>query len=374
MNQIIGILAAIAAVLAGFGMVLFGKPKGDRDTTSETTEQVIPTDGGRSPEPPTIPQPTIPQPTPVTDPQLDLQPITELPAPEESTAPEEIAPVPSEPIAIPPIAESPIADPWVEESEGSITLDWVSNVEADAELDEAAIELDLDDATQAVEGVESEAIDETPAEPPVDETERLMARAAAARYQSSAPGIAVATTSAASKFQAGNLPSSPASGSTQSGLTIAEAPFTILQDPKRPPSTELQDLSQQILEWGNTKQLSLVPKLLPYANHSDSNIRRYTALALGQIALPHTVKPEIEKVIPALGKLSQDSNADVRSMAMKALSGIQSPAVLPYLEKGLLSASGAVKEAANSAIQKLKLQYGTQPSSTDFPPSLQKKG
>lgn len=409
MEKIIGILAAIAAVLAGFGMVLFGKPKGDRQSASETTEQVVAVEPAPAPEAPTFSQPTpvpaapedlleggtgtSPDDAPDNAPDnADIespdstedsrfQPISETPAQVEEPIQYEELPRSEDAATSTPA----IGDPWTEESESSITLDFVGNTDQDGDSEDGdeAIELDLDDATQAIEAVDtgldsildSELYSATGVETaptPIDETEILMARVAAARYQNpaqiSAPQI--------STPQASKLQTSPqALGTTSaSGLPLTEeVPFAVLQDSKRPPSRELQDLSQQILDWGHSKQLSQVPKLLPYANHSDSNLRRYVALALGQIAAPHTVKADIEKVIPVLGKLSQDSNAEVRSMAMKALSGIQSPQVLPYLEKGLLSSSGAIKEAANSAIQKLKLQYGTQPGQAEFPPSLQKK-
>ncbi len=151
-------------------------------------------------------------------------------------------------------------------------------------------------------------------------------------------------------------------------------PFAAIQDPQRPSTPALQDLSQEILDMGQSQQLRYVPKLAQYATHSDPLIRRYVANALGQIAAPHTVTAEIQTVIPVLGKLSQDSSLEVRQMALRALSGIQSPLVLPYLEKGLMSASGSVQQLANTAIQKLKLQYnkptGVNPQ---FPPALQKK-
>jgi hypothetical protein len=167
-----------------------------------------------------------------------------------------------------------------------------------------------------------------------------------------------------------STPTPPATATT-AGTTPSMPPFAAIQDPKRPSTPELQDLSQEILEMGMSKQLRFVPKLTQYANHTDAKIRSYVAYALGQIALPHTVKAEIETIIPVLGKLSQDKDLAVRQMAIKALSSIQSPQVLPYLEKGLLSSAGSVQQMANAAIQKLKLQYDVK--SSEFPPALQKK-
>jgi HEAT repeat protein len=101
-------------------------------------------------------------------------------------------------------------------------------------------------------------------------------------------------------------------------------------------------------------------------------IRCYVAYAIGEIAAAHTVKSDIQAVIPFLGELASDKDLEVQQMAFKALSRIQSPAVLPYLEKGLLSTFGSIKQLANAAIQKLKLQYGDVATATEYPPALQK--
>lgn len=325
------VAGAIAVIIAALGVVLFGKPQGESSASSESTEAVN--------QPPASPPPTPPAsadstsaavtelPVQVHEP-VDVSSITTASGASANTSP---TPAPTQ----------GIADPWVDSNEGSITFD-VSQPEAAPEATSEApsatpIEVNVDAISQ-VEPVP--AASEAP--PSV--------RATTARYN------AVATQKA-----------NPANA-----LDAIDAPFAAIQDPRRPKTAALQDISQQILDWGNSKQLSNIPKVLAYANNTDPVIRSYVALALGQIAAPHTVKSEIEKVIPALGKLSQDSNPDVRQMAIKALSSIQSPDVLPYLETGLLSSSGVVKQAANAAIQKLKLHYGPQTGGSEFPPSLQK--
>lgn len=131
-----------------------------------------------------------------------------------------------------------------------------------------------------------------------------------------------------------------------------------IHDPRRPQTSDLENISQEILAWGRSKQLKHLPRLIQYVNHSSSLIRGYAALAIGEIAAPHTVKGEIEKVIPLLGKLTQDQNLQVRLFAIQALSSIQSEKGLPYLQKALTSPSSGVMQAANAAIQKLKLKYG----------------
>jgi hypothetical protein len=107
--------------------------------------------------------------------------------------------------------------------------------------------------------------------------------------------------------------------------TPSIAPFAAIQDPKRPSTPALQDLSQEILDMGQSQQLRFIPKLIQSANHSDSMIRTYTAHAMGQIAANHPVQADIETMIPVLGKLSQDISLEVRSMALKALSSFHPP-------------------------------------------------
>jgi HEAT repeats len=131
-------------------------------------------------------------------------------------------------------------------------------------------------------------------------------------------------------------------------------PFAAIHDPKRPSTPGLQDLSQEIINLGTAQKLSHVPQLLQYRNHADPLIRCYVAHAIGQIAAAHTIKSETQATIPFLGELAIDPDTGVRQMALKALIRIQSPDVLPYLEKGQLTATGAVQELAIAAIQKLK--------------------
>ncbi|MBD2329986.1 HEAT repeat domain-containing protein [Alkalinema sp. FACHB-956] len=330
------IAGVVAVLVAAFGWVLFGKPKGETENKSESTEIVTPP---QTQSPP----PELSTPSESDHPSAGTAEVTvtEEPTATEGESITELPAQAEEPVDFSHSAStgqpstdsssiSNLEDPWADPStqdstEGSITFDAITATDLSEPSDETPIEINVDDATQVIES------EELSPSPPVAST----------RYNVGEP--------------------------------ITEAPFAAIQDPKRPKTPELQDLSQQILDWGTSRLLSNVPKVLTYATHNDPLIRSYVALALGQIAAPHTVKAEIEKVIPVLGKLSQDSNGDVRAIAMKALSSIQSPDVLPFLEKGLLSASGPVKQAANTAIQKLKLNYGSQPDPSEIPPSLQKK-
>lgn len=138
-------------------------------------------------------------------------------------------------------------------------------------------------------------------------------------------------------------------------------PATI-HDPKRPNSEAWENLTQEILAWGQSKDLKYIPKLVAYTTHPDSIIRANVASALGQIAAHQPTRGEVERLIPILGKLSQDSNIQVKQFAVQALGSIRSQKVLPYLQQALLSPSGSVMKAANDALQNLKLHYGQTPA------------
>jgi HEAT repeats len=157
------------------------------------------------------------------------------------------------------------------------------------------------------------------------------------------------------------LARSVAMGAIGSASSPSMPPFAAIQDPKRPRTPDLQDLSQAIINLGMAQKLSNVPQLLQYRKHAEPMIRCYVAHAMGQIAAAHTVKSEIQSTIPFLGELARDPDREVQQMALKALSRVQSPDVLPYLEQGLLTASAPVKQVLNAAIQQLK-----SPTSSNF--------
>ena len=167
-----------------------------------------------------------------------------------------------------------------------------------------------------------------------------------ARAQPPEPLTASPAARAAAMSTIGNAPSG--------AMSPSMPPFAAIQDPLRPSTPSLQDLSQEIINLGTAQKLSHVPQLLQYRHHADPLIRCYVAHAIGQIAAAHTIKSETQATIPFLGELAIDPDAAVRQMALKALTRIQSPDVIPYLEKGQLTATGAVKESAIAAIQKLK--------------------
>lgn len=168
-------------------------------------------------------------------------------------------------------------------------------------------------------------------------------------------------------------PEATAATSTPTVASRSMPPFAAIHDPKRPSTPALQDLSQEIVNMGSSGKLSYIPKLIQYRQHEDPLIRCYVVHAIGEIAAAHGVTKEIQAAIPILGEMTNDPELQVREMAFKALSRIQSPDVQPYLEKGLLSPSSSVKQLANAALQKLKLQYGNAASAPEYPPALQKR-
>ncbi len=97
------------------------------------------------------------------------------------------------------------------------------------------------------------------------------------------------------------------------------APFSVKQDPERPETPALQNLSQDILLWGESGQLRQLPKLLQYAKHSDPQIRAYIAVALGQIAAAQTPKSEAKPLVAPLQQLAADADPKVQRLAQKAL-------------------------------------------------------
>ncbi|MCY7407999.1 MAG: hypothetical protein LH631_11665 [Alkalinema sp. CAN_BIN05] len=241
------ILAAIAAVVVTFGYILFGKPKAETTRTIAQIEKVQ----------------------------------------SEPTAPTVSVPIVSETKWVEPSIADPIldtnADPWNEEiteetSTAALTLD---TVEQEGLLDEQSsedipVELNLDDATQVNEVVQSSLEIST------------------ARY-----GVL----------------------SDQESL-IRSQTFVAIRDPNCPP-LDSQELSQQILAWGQSGTAENLKTVLSYAKHPEAVIRRYVAVAIGQVMAVGTIGAEIQSAVPVLETLTVDSDAKVQKIAAKSLKGIQ---------------------------------------------------
>ena len=251
MSTIGAVLAAIAAVVATFGYILFGKPK------AETTRTVAPTE------------------------KVELEPSV--------SAPTVLAPTVSATTWVEPSIPLPVADasvdPWDDEtpkaalSLEALTLDTVEQPEEsleDQSSDEPPIELNLDDATQ------------------VNEVGQSSVEISTARY---------------------------AVPSVQEN-PIRSQVFVAIRDPNCPPP-ESQELSQKILAWGQSGTAENLKTVLSYAQHPDPVIRRYVAVAIGQVMTVGTIGAEIQSAVPVLETLTLDSDAKVQKIAAKSLKVIQ---------------------------------------------------
>ena len=149
--------------------------------------------------------------------------------------------------------------------------------------------------------------------------------------------------------QAENLSSSsPVTTATPAPLTLPVPAFN------PPPPPVVQDLRNQIAVWGNSGQIYYIPNLIGYANHQESQIRELVASALGKIGAANSLRAELQRAIPILGKLSQDSSPQVRLSAVEALGMIKSEKVIAFLQRALRDTEGAVVQSANVAFGKFK--------------------
>jgi hypothetical protein len=246
MYSIGAVLAAIAAVVATFGYILFGKPK------VETTRTVAPTE------------------------KVQLEPSVSAPT---GSAPKWVEP------SIPlPVADTNV-DPWDDEtpkaalSLDALTLDTVEQPEEsleDQSSDDIPMELNLDNASQVNEAVQS------------------LVEISTARY--AVPSI--------------------------QENPIRSQVFVAIRDPNCPPP-EFQELSQQILGWGQSGTAENLKTVLSYAQHPDAVIRRYVAVAIGQVMTVGTIGAEIQLAVPVLETLTLDSDMKVQKIAAKSLKVIQ---------------------------------------------------
>jgi HEAT repeats len=334
-SGLIAIGIGITAVFGALAMVLFRSPRRDgADAATPNVERVVtlPPDksvpgatdafGSTAIEPASVPPAASVMAeswssgfeSPISEPLISDRPISEISIAESPSA---------EPAAAIHRNDTPVADPWASSNEP---------VASDAALSLSEVTYDAIDLAT-----------------PTDTATEIILDAPVGAATLMASGVIFPDQT----IVADPAPFTRGSDAGEAGPTLPIAP---IHDPQRPCTEALQNLSQDILTWGESKQLSHIPKLLSYANSGDSTIRAYVALALGKIAGPHTVKPEIQQVIPVLGKLTQDADAKVRLFAVQALGNIASPKVLPYLEQALLSPSGSVMKAAKAALQKLNLK------------------
>ena len=130
-----------------------------------------------------------------------------------------------------------------------------------------------------------------------------------------------------------------------------------------------EELSQKIIAWGDSGKVSHIPQLTHYVYHCDSYIRQLIASALGKISADKKVDSEIQKAIETLGKLSQDSEALVRKVAVDALGSIKSEKVVPFLKQAMRDSDSSVVKSASSAMT----YYKFYPVSRSNQPTVKKK-
>ncbi|MGK7904641.1 MAG: HEAT repeat domain-containing protein [Hormoscilla sp.] len=139
-----------------------------------------------------------------------------------------------------------------------------------------------------------------------------------------------------------------------------------------PTSPATEDLSQNVTAWGESGKTKSIGQLTRYTNHQNADVRRLVASGLGKIAASNSMRTEIERLIPTLGKLSQDPKPEVRQAAVEALGMIKSDKVLPFLQRALKDAVGNVRKSANASIAKLNLGYGFKPKEPIKPIEVKK--
>ncbi len=294
-SAVLAILGAIAAIVATIGFVLFGKPSGGTTTGSvQPTERVL---ADLPVETETLPI----EETPVPDAQAmetadvgTIDPIVE-PTVEPSVETPELmaeAAVPEASVSEVPVSEETTTD--------GLTLDSVTQPET-IDLNEAyiyaeeqPIELNLDDATQS-----NDMPNASPNVATIEPDLHPFAEPLTLRRAQPVPPMAIA-----SNLNTNNPP-------------IQHAPYSALNDPKRPTSLASQKLSQQILTWGQSSKNAT--QVITYSQDPDPMIRKYVAQALTMMATQTIDRSTIPTVISTLEKLSHDADPGVKSIAQSAL-------------------------------------------------------
>ena len=98
---------------------------------------------------------------------------------------------------------------------------------------------------------------------------------------------------------------------------IQLAPYSILNDSKRPETLASQKLSQQILTWGQSAEQA--NQVISYAQNQDPMIRKYVAQSLTLMVKHTSDRSTLSTVISTLEALSHDSDQGVKSIAQSGL-------------------------------------------------------
>ncbi|MCW6036145.1 HEAT repeat domain-containing protein [Spirulina subsalsa FACHB-351] len=161
--------------------------------------------------------------------------------------------------------------------------------------------------------------------------------------------------------------SAPLSVERLTAETTSEGTTTEL--PPQVPPTSIPTLGNQVdaqivkrlQGWGESKQLRYVAQMEQYCFSVSPEVREQVAIALKTLTTGQPVRREVKSAIAILGKLSTDSQSSVRLAAIQALGGIQSPQVIPYLQKALQDSSSEVIKTASAAIQRFKFYPSSAP-------------
>jgi hypothetical protein len=320
MNSALAVLGAIAAILATIGYLLFGKPKGEDTRSGQAVERVQVKESVVDAINTTAPMnSTVDSTNPIVNP-----PVAEL---------EILEPVAVESAVLEPGQSEVSSHPLPEQTYGEvggITLDTVEQpdtVQADAidpnqayyydskpevpidpnqayyydSKPEVPIELNFDDATQANELIQETSIDRSvQAEVSTSASDlSAFAEPLTARRADPVPPMAIA-----SSYSVNNPP-------------IQLAPYSVLNDSKRPKSLESQKLSQQILTWGQSAEHA--SQIISYAQNQDPIIRKYVAQSLTLMVKKNPDRSALSTVISTLETLSHDSDQGVKSIARSGL-------------------------------------------------------
>lgn len=119
-------------------------------------------------------------------------------------------------------------------------------------------------------------------------------------------------------------------------------------------SQKEQDLSQKIIAWGDSGEVTYISQLTEYIHDSESEIRKQVASALGKIAASKAMRVEIRQAIPMLGKLSRDPDPLVRQSSVEALGKIKSEKVISLLKLALRDSDSDVVKSASAALTNFK--------------------
>ena len=157
-----------------------------------------------------------------------------------------------------------------------------------------------------------------------------------------------------------------ATDEVQKGLTNAvpqvsfDAPPSSMpnMEEKLPVSTEIMPEPDPFIATiemlGRSKRVSAIDQLSKQVAQAAPEGRQAIAQALGQIVSANPQSPALQRTIPPLTKLSQDSKPTVRQAAIEALGNIPSTKVVPIVKRALRDPDTKVIKAANQAMEKLK--------------------